>query len=353
MKASVLAFTSFATFVASSPTPRATKVQYAGVNIAGFDFGCTTDGSCSLTGTSKPYDIVTGANAVGQMNHFVKDDTLNTFRLPVGWQFLVNGQLGGQLNPNNLGQYDRLVQGCLSSGAVLCIIDIHNYARYNGKIVGQGGPTNAQLADVWKQLATKYGKQSKIAFGVMNEPHDIPDIKAWAATVQEVVIAIRGAGATSNLILLPGNGYTSAESFVPSGSAAALAAVTNPDNTTTNLIMDVHKYLDSDNSGTHTECVKDNISNAFQPLADWLRTNKRLAILTETGGGNTASCQKYMCDQLKYLNQNADVYIGYTGWAAGGFASTYELNETPTQSGSSWTDTSLVKSCIVGAWKGV
>ncbi|KAL1606684.1 Endoglucanase EG-II [Paraconiothyrium brasiliense] len=241
MKASLLASTSLATFAATSPTPRATKVQYAGVNIAGFDFGCTTDGSCSLTGTSKPYDIVTGANALGQMNHFVKDDTLNTFRLPVGWQFLVNGQLGGQLNANNFGQYDRLVQGCLSSGAVLCIIDIHNYARYNGKIVGQGGPTNAQLADVWKQLATKYGKQSKIAFGVMNEPHDIPDIKAWAATVQEVVTAIRGAGATSNLILLPGNGYTSAESFVPSGSAAALAAVTNPDNTTTNLIMDVHK----------------------------------------------------------------------------------------------------------------
>ena len=49
---------------------------------------------------------------------------------------------------------------------------------------------------------------------------------------------------------------------------------------------------------------------------------------------------------------NSDVYIGYTGWAAGGFSTTYELNETPTQSGSSWTDTSLVKSCIVGAWKG-
>lgn len=153
---------------------RATKVQYAGVNIAGFDFGCTIDGTCSLTGTSKPYDIVQGANALGQMSHFIKDDTLNTFRLPVGWQFLVNGQLGGQLNANNLGQYDKLVQGCLNSGATLCILDLHNYARWNGKIVGQGGPENKQLADVWKQMATKYGKQSKIAFGVMNEPHDIP-----------------------------------------------------------------------------------------------------------------------------------------------------------------------------------
>ncbi|KAF2651956.1 glycoside hydrolase family 5 protein [Lophiostoma macrostomum CBS 122681] len=362
MKSTLLAIAASAALTSAAPTsltPRASKVQYAGVNIAGFDFGCTTDGTCSLTGTNKPYDIVTGANAVGQMNHFVKDDSLNAFRLPVGWQFLVNGQLGGTLNANNLGQYDRLVQGCLSSGASLCIIDIHNYARWNGQIVGQGGPPNAQLADVWKQLATKYGQNAKIVFGVMNEPHDIPDIKTWAATVQDVVTAIRGAGAAKNLILLPGQGYTSAETFVSSGSAAALAEVKNPDGTTDNLIMDVHKYLDSDNSGTHTECVKNNIDNAFKPLADWLRTNKRLAILSETGGGNTASCQQYLCQEIQYLNpadeiesQNSDVYIGYTGWAAGGFASTYELNETPTGSGNSWTDTSLVKSCIVGAWKG-
>ncbi|PVI06000.1 glycoside hydrolase family 5 protein [Periconia macrospinosa] len=347
----VVATAALASLTQAHPAKRATKVQYAGVNIAGFDFGCATDGTCSLSGNSKPYDIVSGANALGQMNHFVKDDSLNAFRLPVGWQFLTNGQLGGQLNSNNAGQYDRLVQGCLNSGASLCILDIHNYARWNGKIVGQGGPTNAQLADIWKQLATKYGKNSKIAFGVMNEPHDIPDIKTWAATVQEVVTAIRNAGATTNIILLPGNNWTSAETYVSSGSAEALAAVKNPDGTTSNLIMDVHKYLDSDNSGTHTDCVKNNIDNAFKPLAEWLRTNGRKAMLTESGGGNTASCQQYMCQQIQYLNQNADVYLGYTGWAAGGFAPSYELNEVPTQNGNSWTDTSLVKSCIVGAWK--
>ncbi|KAK3215371.1 hypothetical protein GRF29_19g3044021 [Pseudopithomyces chartarum] len=240
MKTSLLALSSLAGLTVSSPTPRATKVQYAGVNIAGFDFGCTIDGTCSLSGASKPYDIVSGANALGQMTHFVKDDSLNTFRLPVGWQFLVNGQLGGQLNSNNFGQYDRLVQGCLSSNAILCILDLHNYARWNGQIVGQGGPSNAQLADVWKQLAQKYGSNSKIAFGVMNEPHDIPDIKAWAATVQVVVTAIRNAGAASNIILLPGNGFTSAETFVSSGSAAALAEVRNPDGGIDGLVMDVH-----------------------------------------------------------------------------------------------------------------
>jgi endoglucanase len=174
MKATIFAAIAGSSFVAAAPaqvSTRATKVQYAGVNVAGFDFGCTIDGKCALTGTNKPYNIVSGGTAIGQMNHFVKDDGLNAFRLPVGWQFLLNDQLGGTLNANNFAQYDSLVQGCLKSGASLCILDLHNYARWNNQIVGQGGPVDAQLSDVWKQLAEKYGSQSKIAFGVMNEPH--------------------------------------------------------------------------------------------------------------------------------------------------------------------------------------
>jgi len=52
----------------------------------------------------------------------------------------------------------------------MCIIDIHNYARWNGGIIGQGGPTNAQFASLWSQLATKYKSNSKVTFGLMNEP---------------------------------------------------------------------------------------------------------------------------------------------------------------------------------------
>lgn len=57
------------------------------------------------------------------MSHFVKDDNMNIFRLPVGWQFLVNNVLGGTLNAANLAQYNTLVQACLGTGAY-CIIDV-------------------------------------------------------------------------------------------------------------------------------------------------------------------------------------------------------------------------------------
>lgn len=180
------------------------------------------------------------------MQHFSRDLGMNLFRLPVGWQYLVNNNLGGTLDANNLAKYDQLMQGCLATGAY-CIIDIHNYARWNGGIIGQGGPTNDQFASLWRQLASKYASQSKVIFGLMNEPHDVPNINTWAQTLQQVVTAIRQAGATSNYITLPGNDWQSAAAFV-SNSAAAISQVKDSDGSTTKLLIDVHKYLDSDNS---------------------------------------------------------------------------------------------------------
>jgi len=328
--------------VTSTPPASAGKVQFAGVNIAGFDFGCGTDGTCN---TTQAYPPIGGTfpDGPGQMTHFTNEG-LNVFRLPVGWQYLVNNHLGGTLDSTNAANYDKLVQACLTTGAH-CIIDIHNYARWNGGIVGQGGPANSDLTNLWTQLATKYASQSKIIFGVMNEPHDIPSITTWGATVQAVVTAIRNAGATSQLILLPGNDYTGAGTFISDGSAAALITVTNPDGTTDNLIFDVHKYLDSDNSGTHAECTTNNIDGAFAPLAQYLRCHGRQAFLTETGGGNVASCETDLCQELAYLNENSDVYLGWVGWSAGSFDSTYILDLVPKTDG---TDQPLASQCIIG-----
>ena len=161
----------------------------------------------------------------------------------------------------------------------------------------------------------------------MNEPHDIPDINRWAQTVQTVVTAIRNAGcvqrivivtvsgpltstsihrATSNLILLPGTDWTSAGTFVSSGSAAALDKVTNPDGSKTDLAFDIHRYSDSGYSGSSTECVTNNIDDTFQPLAEWLRCQGRQALVSEMGGGSTNSCTQYICQEVQFLNQNSD-----------------------------------------------
>ncbi|KAK7678674.1 Endoglucanase EG-II [Cerrena zonata] len=94
------------------------------------------------------------------------------------------------------------------------------------------------------------------------------------------------------------------------------------------------------------ECVTNNIDEAWAPLAQWLRCNGRQAFNTETGGGNTASCQQFLCEQTKFQAQNSDVFLGYVGWSAGNFDPSYVLSEVPTNTGSTWTDTSLTKACL-------
>ena len=132
-------------------------------------------------------------------------------------------------------------------------------------------------------------------FGLMNEPHDLPSLSLWADTVQAAVTAIRMAGATTQTILLPGTEFTHASSFVDNGSAGNLSRVSNPDGSFTNLVFEVHQYLDSDGSGQARECVTDHVKDGFMPLAQFLAANKRMALLGEIGGGNTPSVGCPLC----------------------------------------------------------
>lgn len=201
----------------------------------------------------------------------------------------------------------------------------------------------------------------------MNEPHNIPDMKIWAATVQAAVTAIRQAGATTQMILLPGNDFTGAQTFVSNGSAGNLSNVHNPDGSNTSLIFDVHKYLDADGSGQALTCSSNHIQDTFMPLAMFLVANNRQAILSETGGGNSASvcipptwstwltfkCLTDFCNTLTFINANTDAYMGYVGWAAGGFSpTTYNLTMTPLGSAGNFTDQPIVKQCLVGTRNG-
>lgn len=307
------------------------QTLFAGVNICGFDFGwyrhclllstfsdvcpmllttfnSNNQGSCNLKGVVPPVRIISSAhnttltnNGSAQMRHFVYAHGLNIFRLPVSWQYLTNNTLGGPLNPTNFGYYDQLVQSCLQIGAY-CQIELHNYGRWEGTLIGApNGPSNEQFADIWAQLAEEYAGCETIWFGIMNEPHDMASPDSWAASVQAAVTAIRNTGATTQYISLPGTSFQSAGALMYDGSGAALAQVTNPDSSTTGLVFDVHLYLNPYGNGDTSECITNGISNAWAPLAAWLRAAGRQAIVSETGGGNTASCMNFVCQELDYF----------------------------------------------------
>jgi endoglucanase len=74
----------------------------------------------------------------------------------------------------------------------------------------------------------------------MNEPHDIPSLQTWAGSVQAAVNAIRAAGATSQVILIPGSSYSSAATL-PTEAGPYLLKVTDPAGGVGKLVFDVHK----------------------------------------------------------------------------------------------------------------
>jgi endoglucanase len=161
----------------------------------------------------------------------------------------------------------------------------------------------------------------------MNEPHDIPNLQSWADSVQAAVNAIRAAGATSQYILIPGSSYSSAQTL-PTEAGPYLLKVSDPAGGVNKLIFDVHKYLDSDNSGTHSDCVTDNVS-VLQTLYSWLQTNGRQALLSETGGGNTQSCFTDLKSELSFIKSHSDRIVGFTAWSAGAF----DTSEFPPRDG--------------------
>ncbi|EED77764.1 candidate endoglucanase from glycoside hydrolase family GH5 [Postia placenta Mad-698-R] len=304
-------------------------IRLGGVNTAGYDFTVYTNGSFTNNAAIPP---------AWEYAHF-SGEGANLYRVPFAWQEMTP-ELGGPINTTFLEQYYNVTVAAAlaSSPTAHVIVDLHNYARWNGEIISQGGPTNEQYGSIWYQLGQVYGNNDRLLFGVMNEPHDL-DIPTWAESVQYVVNSIRASGAT-NYLLLPGSNYTSAQTF-PTGAGPYLLNVKDPlFGTPERLIFDVHKYLDYDNSGTHAECVTNN-TEVLETLVSWLQEYGRQAVLSETGGGNTASCETYLGEELAYVKSAYPSLVGFSVWAAGAFATDYILSMTPYANGTDqplWID---------------
>ena len=77
------------------------------------------------------------------------------------------------------------------------ILDVHNYARYYGAVIGSKGlPTNA-LGDLWRRLGERYKDNENVIFGLMNEPHGLPT-ETWLEAANVAIAEIRKTGAKNS-----------------------------------------------------------------------------------------------------------------------------------------------------------
>jgi len=306
-------------------------VALTGVNLAGADFG-----EGNLPGVYEQDYIYPSAADVD----LFLERGVNVFRVPFRWERLQR-TLNGDFDTGELARLDGLVRYITARRAKV-VLDPHNYARYAGQVVGIDIPASA-LADLWARLATLYGDDRRVVFGLMNEPNSMPT-EVWRDAANAAIAAIRGAGA-ENLVLVPGNAWTGAwswdDSWYGTPNAIAMTQIEDP---LDNFAFDVHQYLDADGSGTYrtpalpgaaSPCESTIIGTLRLALfSAWLRATGSRGFLGEFGVPNEPTCLAAMDDMLSTLDASSDVFVGWTYWAAGPWWGDYPLSVQPSEDGS-------------------
>jgi endoglucanase len=185
-------------------------VFLAGVNLAGAEFGSVAkNGPLGRHTKDYVYPVASLWPGYASPNYFIAKG-MNTFRLPLSWERL-QPNLMGALNETEAKLLVIATSDLLKLGAWV-IIDLHNYARYYGEVLGSNAVGYSSFADVWRRIALLFKHRERVIFGLMNEPHDLPT-ENWVDAANEAIRAIRGVEAR-NLILVSGNHWGSAQSMV-------------------------------------------------------------------------------------------------------------------------------------------
>jgi endoglucanase len=288
-----------------------------GVNLAGAEFnskrlpGVMNKDYVYPTKEELAYLALKGATAV---------------RLPFRWERAQRELMGG-LDEAEIAAIATVVETAAKLG--LCVIlDAHNYAAYGGQPVGSESVPEEAFVDLWTRLARRFPDDSRVAFGLMNEPKNLP-IAQWAGLAQRTVQALRDAGA-QNLILVSGGRYSGvhewSKEFSGTSNAKAFAGLTDPLGRTA---IEVHQYADANFSGTGTECLPpERFDNMFRVIAEWARASGHKLFLGEFGVPGTATCLATL-ERFLTLTADREAWLGWAYWAGGRWWGTYPLSIAP------------------------
>jgi endoglucanase len=301
------------------PAPTAPgAIQWRGVSLAGAEFG-----GDRIPGTYNTDYIYPAASSVA----YFKSKGMNMVRLPFSWERL-QPALNQPFDAAELGRLTGFVRDVTATG-VTVVLDPHNYARYRGNLIGSAQVPYAAFADFWSRLATELKGNTRVVFGLMNEPHDMPT-EQWLSAANAAIAAIRAAGA-GNIVAVPGNAWTGAwtwsQSYYGTPNAVVMKGIVDPGR---NMVFEVHQYLDTDGSGTSPNCVSTQIGvERLTGFTNWARANGYRAVLGELGAASNETCNQAISNTLTHVESNNDVWAGWAWWAAGPWWGSYMYSIEP------------------------
>lgn len=190
--------------------------------------------------------------------------------------------------------------------------------------VGPDAEANAQFQDWWVRMVTKFKNYPNVIWGLMNEPSEASAF-VWHDALVPVISAI-AAVTTTQLALIPGNCSTGAWTWHQCSNDTAWASYNPPAGM--QVAYEVHQYLDSDGSGTHSTVVvgagATRLNLATQGLAiDWARANGKKLFVGEFGWSRNDSQPSGGVPSVEgtalmaSMVANSDVVMGWSYWLGG------------------------------------
>ncbi|MFN3517944.1 MAG: glycoside hydrolase family 5 protein [Sphingomonas sp.] len=283
-----------------------------GINLAGAEFT-----PAQIPGTLGTHYVYPGS---AEMDYYWQKG-IRIFRLPVKWERIqpaLFGPLGG--GNDDIARVDAVIAYWEGLGGTV-ILDVHNYmSRKDAGKVAYDNPAapTAALVDLWERLAARYAGRA-VWFDLMNEPSgDRQSASRVADVMQNVVNAIRGRTDATNMILVEGQRYSSAQYWVPLGQGAAFDRFYDPAG---NFAFSPHSYVDADASGTSGLCVIG--APRLTAITSWADERGFKLWLGEIAGGDPAkadqgSCGPIMAQVYDFIRDNP-AWLGVSVWGGGRF----------------------------------
>lgn len=247
---------------------------------------------------------------------------MDLVRLPFVWE-----RIQPALNTNlESAELARLMQSLdfAQKHGVKVILDLHNYYRYYGKLIGTKDVPIDSFASVWRQIAQKVVNHPAVdGYGLMNEPYSTNGL--WPQAAEAAARAIRSVD-SKRWIYVAGDRYSSAFHWPKYNTTLINSAwMRDPKN---NLVYEAHMYLDHDYSGNYAnrnEKFAPSLGvDRVKPFVEWLKANKLRGFIGEHGVPDFAPSSMVAMDNLlAYLRENC---VPMTYWAAGPWWGEYVLS---------------------------
>ncbi|WP_462382798.1 cellulase family glycosylhydrolase [Pseudomonas sp. Marseille-QA0892] len=296
------------------------KTQAAGIELVGLNLSGAGFGPGALPGKNGTNYFFPTENYFQQW----RSKGIRLIRFPIIWERL-QPTLGGPLDPTYAGLIDQTFRFA-DQYDMQIILDLHNYMRYRGEVIGTGNVTYAHFRDVNLKIAQRWGGvKSLYAYDIMNEPHDAT--AQWPIAAQHGIDGIR---VMDNVrpIMIEGNGWANATIW-PQWNASLL----NLKDPADNLIFQAHVYFDGVyGGGSYKSFDVATVSADYgvervKPFVEWLKKYNKKGFIGEYGvPADEPRWLPIMDGMLAYLRDNC---IPSTYWAAGPGWANYRLAVEP------------------------